>query len=401
MKLKNIIALLLGIVASTFFSSCSCTHDGEAGELDVPMDSVFGAIFDARGKAPGAIVMLSRGDSLIYSRTFGYADLARSVPVTDSTMFNIVTLTQQFTAAGVMRLAEEGLLSIEDSLPKFIPTFTRPCMNKVRLRHILSHSSGIPDNRPRTEQEWQSYIAHANGSKFGRLNDYMLFSRSDETRYSIREVDTLSFEPGSQYHFSCPPYEMMSYVIPVASGINFEPWMHSNIFDRAGMKHVIYFHQEAYVSNASHGYRPARSDASGVRKYGTGGAWEEYDYGEAPFFPSWPDGGMYTTGPDMMKWLTAFENDSIISAQSRLACWTPYVRGDKENVSVGFGVYIQLTPGMARKIFAGGVNGGYSAYAASFPDRRVRYLILSNRPDWDRDKAAQAVDSILAARRWI
>lgn len=401
MKLKTLIAIFTILAAGATVSCGRHDHSLGTGELDAPLDSVFGAIFDADGIAPGATVIVTRGDSLIYKRSYGYADLGQQKPVNDSTMFNIAGLSQEMTAVGILKLQEEGKLSLNDSLPMYVPMLTKPFFGKVQLRHVLNHTSGIRDNRPRSAQEWDEYIAGANDSQFGRFNDYLYFSRTDESRLAIRSLDSLLFEPGSDYVYSTPPYEMMFFVVSVATGEHFEAWMHNNIFTPAGMEKVAYFHQDNPQANIAHAYRPAGAGPSAGRRYGYSNGWEEYDYGETPFFPSWPDGGVFTTADDMIRWMTALESDSLISTPSRLACWTPYVDIDKDYCSSGYGFFVEVRPGMSRKIFNEGSNGGFNAYAATFPDRRVKYVILSNRADWDRSQAAAAVDSILASRRWI
>ena len=126
-------------------------------EMNKEIDTLFSSLF--RGNEPGAYVLIAKGDSIVYSQGFGLACLDTNTPLTDSTMMNICSVSKQFSAVALCMLAEQGKLSLDDSVKKFFPNFKADFFNHITLRHLMSHTSGLPDARPRTQEQWNKYIA--------------------------------------------------------------------------------------------------------------------------------------------------------------------------------------------------------------------------------------------------
>ncbi len=109
-------------------------------EITAPFDSLFSTIFTDPG-APGGVVIVCRGDSVVYNRSFGMADLDKNIPMSDSTMFNVASASKTYITSAVIKLRDNGLLSLDDSLSRFFPEFNREVFDKVKLRHVLSHTT--------------------------------------------------------------------------------------------------------------------------------------------------------------------------------------------------------------------------------------------------------------------
>ena len=120
------------------------------------IDKVFDAVYNNPNE-PGAAVLIMQGNDTLYSRCFGVADMETKAPVTFQTNFCIASVSKQFSAVALLQLAEQGVLSLNDPLSKFFPEFQAPFFNDITLHHIMSHTSGIPDARPRTDRNFVLY----------------------------------------------------------------------------------------------------------------------------------------------------------------------------------------------------------------------------------------------------
>lgn len=397
--------LIVAAVCGTFMAgitgpACSKANDSSlpACEITKDLDDLFTPMFPEN--EPGALVMVMHNDSIVYDRGFGIANFETGAAVTDSTLFNVCSITKQFSAIAILKLAEQGLLSIDDPITKFFPDLTNPIYNGITLRHLLSHSSGLPDIRPRTEADWQKYPA-AHNSRFGRVKDYRLYSNESETMMMFSVLDSLAFEPGTAYEYQNPTYQLIYYIVNSVTGRNYAKWMTDNILRPAGMYKSFFFKPNRNYRNIAHGYCLADSATDSQTRRSYDGRWAECDYGETNFFVTQADGGLYTSGREFMNWKLTFYNDSIISADSRYEAVTPVIDTDEPYTSYGLGFFIERRPDRPRKIYHTGDNGGFFIFEGTFPEERISYLIFATRADWDRLATAAKVDSILETHGWI
>lgn len=143
------IGFILFVLAFVFYLGVSSCHapasaNMPACEITVPLDSLFHTMFPNPGD-PGAVVIVRRGDSIMYNRSFGMADLERGIPLSDSTVFNIASASKTYVTAALVKLRDQGRLTLDDSLSMYFPNFKSPIFRRVTLRHVLSHTSGLPD----------------------------------------------------------------------------------------------------------------------------------------------------------------------------------------------------------------------------------------------------------------
>src|SRR5204863_2815075 len=97
---------------------------------------------------PGGAVLIMKGDSVVFAKGFGIADIHSKEPITTKTLFNLGSISKTFVANAILILQEQGKLSVEDSLIKYFPDFKNKALaKKIKLKHLLTHSSGLPDNR--------------------------------------------------------------------------------------------------------------------------------------------------------------------------------------------------------------------------------------------------------------
>lgn len=369
-----------------------------AVQVAVALDSLFSSLFKAN--EPGAAVVVVRGDSIVYNKGFGLARLDNLVPINDKTMFNICSVSKQFSAVALFILAEQGKLSLDDTVNKFFPEFRASFFKHITLRHLLSHTSGIPDARPRTEEEWEQYKANKK-TLFKNVDEFKRFCQEDESCRYLETLDSLAFEPGSRYEYQNPTFQLMLMIVEKVTGEKFDSWMRTHVFLPAGMEETTYFEPDKIIPRMAHGYIIARDKNTKNSCCSRYGKWEECDYGEANFFGTKADGGIYTTPLEFIKWDKALYHDKLISGIMRKEAHTGKIATDIPNTDYGYGWFIEHSPGRPQKIYHTGDNGGFLIFEGRFPEKDLFYLIFANRPDWNREETVEEVDKILERQGWI
>lgn len=356
--------LLFSVVLFTLVS-CNC-QKREAVKL---MDDLFTQMWPSQ--EPGAAVLVLKDNRIVFRNGYGLATTDPPVPVTPSTSFCIASVSKQFAAVATLKLAEEGKLSLDDPVSKFFPQFQATFFNDISLSHLLTHTSGIPDVRPRTD------------------NDYLYRSTDVESYSYMDTLSFLNFIPGSSYEYINPTYQLLFTVIEKASGMPFEEYMKQEIFVPAGMLNTVYFEEGRDIPLMAHGYR--LNEESGM--------WEEYDYEEAVFFASKADGALYTSVDEFVLWEKALRDNKIISQQMKEKAHTSYINTDTPDTGYGYGWFISDMDGDPR-IYHTGSNGGFRIYAGRYPRSGTLLLIFSTR-GFEIKATAEKVEKILRKAGWL
>ena len=355
--MKNIL-MIAALLASFAAAQAQTMNDNE---MTKRIDEVFGAVYNNPDE-PGAAVIIMQGNDTLYSRCFGVADMQTKAPVTFETNFCIASVSKQFSAVALLQLAEQGVLSLNDPLSKFFPEFQAPFFNDITLHHIMSHTSGIPDARPRNDR------------------NFVLYSTDVESVGYMKTLDRLNFVPGTQYEYINPTFQLIYQIVERATGIPFENYMQQNVFGKAGMQTCRYFEPDRNIAHLAHGYE--RDDK---------GVWQEYDYGEESFFATKADGALYCSINDFVNWERALRDNKVWAAGSKLLAYHPWIYipqdaeyGYQPHTGYGYGFFVQEIPGQPLHVYHLGDNGGFTIYAGKIPERDLIFLFFSTRPDIDR-----------------
>lgn len=369
-------------------SAASCAQQTEAERIASRIDAVCAPLFP-EGE-PGAAVLVLKGDKVIFDHGYGIADLETGAPIDGDTFFNIASVSKQFTAVAALQLCERGILSLDTPVRDVCPQFTHSVWDGVTLGHLLSHSSGIPDARGYLTRE-----AKVQGDE----------------KLSMEYMSTLDwrrFEPGTAYEYINPTFVLAGSIVGRLGGSEtFMQYVRDNIFLPAGMEWTLYFdrdHQEL-IPNMAHGYEYADvEDMPEERTAGEAPAeknWYEYDFGEETFFATRPDGGIYTSTHEFVKWERALREGKVLSREMLQEAWTPHTKvggspySDYQNrpgTWYGYGWFIEPEDDPERPesayggkvIYHTGDNGGFKILAARYPAEDVLVLVFANRADYDR-----------------
>ncbi|MDR3286712.1 MAG: beta-lactamase family protein [Prevotellaceae bacterium] len=377
MMKKNIIIFAQILLLLTMIS-CKQTNEKKSDFCN-KIDSLFSAIYSDNNE-PGAAVVVMKGDSIVFEKCYGIADMQTKTTITPETNFCIASVSKQFSAVAILQLAEQGLLSLNDNLKTFFPEFKADFYNDITLHHILSHTSGIPDTRPRTDKK------------------FMLYSTDVESCQYLIDLQKLNFQPGTQYEYINPTFQLVYQIVPRVTGVDFDTYMKQHIFDVAGMTNSVYFEAEKAIPNMAHGY----TFDSGKNIY------TECDYGETNFFASKADGGLYTSICDFIKWEKALRDNKIINAESKKQAYSPKILintdaeyGYNTNTNYGYGWFIQQKSNEPECIYHLGDNGGFTIYAGKIPEKNIILLFFSNRDDIDRISTADSIYAMMKNENWF
>jgi D-alanyl-D-alanine carboxypeptidase len=298
-----------------------------------------------------ACLVIKDGQTLasIYA---GAANLECATPVTADTVFEIGSVTKQFTAAGILRLAEQGKLSLEDPLSKYI-TNTPAAWAGVKLRHLLSHTSGI--------------------ANYDGLPGFELRLRQTQAEFVARLAQyPLDFPPGTAWTYSNSGFNLLGYVIENVSGQSYWQFLHQNILDPLQMTNTFDRDPLNVVPHRANGYAWRKKTA----------VWRNRDYDLTDLFAA---GTIVSTVGDLAKWDAAIQGDGILTAASKKLWWAPVTLNNGQPLtpvghragSYGYGWF--LDPERPHKsIWHTGVTNGFSAANEWYPDDHLTIIILTN-----------------------
>src|SRR5690606_36453735 len=251
--------LLLGIALGGCASPCA------PGPSSV--DALMG---DYTGQVPGAAVLVLRDGQPLVRRGYGLADLQTGAPVTPETNFRLASVSKQFTAAAILLLAQDGKLSLDDPVRKWLPSLPASA-DPITLRHLLTHGSGLID--------YEDLMAP---DATGQVNDI-------DVLHMLEREDRLYFEPGTSYRYSNGAYALLALIVGKASGQDFASFLRARIFEPLGMDNTVaYENVISTVPNRAYGHSLVD------------GAWVRTD--QSPTSAVLGAGGIYSSIDDMARW---------------------------------------------------------------------------------------------------
>ena len=327
---------------------------GSHAQNDQPkaLDSLFRTFFP--DNEPGGAVLIARDGQVKFSKGYGISDMRSREQMTTKTLLNLGSISKTFVAYGILQLAEEKKLSLNDPVGKYFPGFrNKEIAQKVKLFHLLTHSSGLPDNR-RTKEDSIFYLSAKDLENFN----------------PILENDSLHFEPGERFEYSNPAFNGLALVIEQVTKMKWQDYIRELIFRPAGMKR----------STITDGSYPEKGVAHAYLTDGV--AWYEQDYGEEPTFAASGNGGVWSNVEELWKYELAIQRHRFLNQAWISSSRTPYPlknwKGDTPPF-IGLSWFITEMNGI-RTIGHTGSQGGFLADYLWVPDEDFFYVVLCNTP---------------------
>src|SRR5688572_76583 len=342
--MKNII--LFAVTIS--FLSCNTKSSSYSNQFDAIFDSVF------KADEPGGAVLIAKNGKVIYEKGFGIEDIKTKKPISSHTLFNVGSISKTFVAYGILQLAKENKLSLDDDIHKYFPDFRNTSIaKKVRIYHLLTHTSGLPDTR--------------------RVNEESIFyltAKDEENWAPIKRTDSLEYEPGERFNYSNPAFNALALIIEKVSGMKWQRYIQKNIMGPAGMKTSTITDGAHPRSGVSHGYTF------------DGKNYIENDYGEEPTFAASGNGGVWSSVDELWKYEQAIQKNIFLD--------TAWIR--RSRTIQGFSNWKDSTPsfiGLSWFITKAnnedmightGSQGGFRADYVWLPGKQLFYAVLCNTP---------------------
>jgi CubicO group peptidase (beta-lactamase class C family) len=294
---------------------------------------------------PGLSVLVAKNGRIIYKNAFGSANLELKVAMKADMLFNLGSITKQFTAVAVLQLMEKGKLSLQDSIQKYIPQFpSKPF--KITIEQLLTHTSGLKD-----------YL------QINYKEPYL--ERKDFTPKELIEYfknEPLDFEPGTKYKYSNSGYFLLGYIIEMVSGKPYEEYLQENIFNKLNLRNTYYDSSNRIFSNRTYGYDK-------------GNVYEKADYWAASI--PYAAGALISNVDDLFSWHSGLLNGKLLNEQTLAKAFSPFHLNDGTKINYGYGWIINDIDG-ALAIGHGGAITGYKTNEVYYPAQEIYVLILAN-----------------------
>jgi CubicO group peptidase (beta-lactamase class C family) len=346
----------------------SLTANAQVNDMFISaLDSVFSSFF--KSGEPGGAVLIAHADNVIYKRGFGIADITTKDPITTQTLFNIGSVSKTFVAYGILDLVRKKKLSLEDDLSKYFPDFKNPGIaQKVKLCHLLTHTSGLPDSRKVKEDQ-----------------DFYLTAKDEENWAPIKQTEMLEFEPGTKYKYSNPSFNGLALIIEKVTGKQWQQYIVENIFKPAGMKNSTITDGPHPRNGVSHGY------VLNEKK-----EFEEMDYGEEPTFAAAGNGGVWSSAEELWLYEKAIRKALFLNKE-----WIDISRrvypfpGWKDPVPSRLGLSWFITKEMGLNMIGHtGSQGGFISDYLWLPEKNIFYVLLCNFPKPIKEIRAKFFESL-------
>lgn len=348
------LALLASLTAAATLQAQSATS------LPARTDSIARAVLAETGVPSASVAVVSHG-KLAYAQAYGLARLQPPTKATPEMRYGVGSISKQFTAAAVLLLQQEGKLSLDDKVEKWVPGLTRG--NDVTLREVLSHTSGYQDFWP------QDYVPPEMTQPVS--------AQTILTKWARRPLD---FEPGTRWQYSNTNFLIAALAVEKASGVPFFQFIKTRILDPLGMTSAVDFDRLG----------PSSIEPIGYMRYGLG-----------PLRPAQPTGAgwMYGAGElamtpsDLAKWDISMIDQSLLSPASYRTLETTVLLDNGVSSGYGLGVDVGMLSGH-RMIEHSGEVAGFTAENMVFPDDSAAVIVLTNQ---DAAPASGAIAEKVAA----
>lgn len=347
------------------------TMEGLCVTAEQAIDHAAQAMLD-RGM-PGIAIAVSRGGRTVLSRGYGIANIEDGVPVTPDTVFQLASVTKQFTAAAILSLVQEGQIGLDDPLSRYVREM--PKARRITMRQLLVQTAGV-----------HNFTDDAEGLRTKSVDR----SPAEMLDWIAHLRPTLMFRPGSRWAYSNSNYVLLGLVIERVTGQRLQEAFAQRLFDPAGLEHTALDLPADLVPRRARGYRRAPEAPSGQIV----ADWV------SPTM-TWAAGGLRTTTGDMLRWSEALFAGKVVDPASLALMTQPGRLSDGRTVKhgmpddwrrnldseYGMGLVLSQTPHGARFWHEGGIDG-FKSWLAHYPDKNVTIAMLANTESVDLDAAA-------------
>ncbi|CAL1519303.1 serine hydrolase [Chitinophaga sp. MM2321] len=326
-------------------------------------------------------VLVAEEDKPIYKKAFGYADQEKGIPLNTASLFELASVSKQFTAMAIMQLQEKGKLSYEDSLQKYFPALP---YRGVTIRNLLTHTSGITEFLGWNQQQ---------------LDTSRFYFNEDIVKLLPTVADSAAFRPGSKFSYSNTNYLLLAQIVAIVSGESFADYMQQHVFIPAGMKNTHVYSRLTAKNKLpnyalSYSWSAVANDFIPVNQQIEMGYRKYLDPIAGPY-------GISSNVEDLLKWDQALNTEKLVSRKTQEEAYAPFplengFAGFTSDSKYGFGWIFSKSPLKGNMYWHTGGLPGYTSVIARYPDTHKTIIVLCNY--WNMASVVEimsAIDHIL------
>ncbi|WP_254906726.1 serine hydrolase [Flavobacterium sp. FPG59] len=341
MKIINIKSTYLLLIA--FIIIGNPLNSVYSQNLEAKIDSLLLKVFTDKN-GPGGEFLVAKAGKPIYQKSFGKANLELDVNLTSDNVFQIGSMTKQFTAISILILEEKGKLSVNDLVSKYLPDY--PLGDKITIHHLLTHTSGIKDF-----------------TKMKSLRDISQKEMTSKMMVDFFKNEPADFAPGEKFDYNNSGYVLLGYIIELVSGEKYEEFINKNIFDKVGMNNSQYASDRKIILKRAYGYQK-----------------KEYGYvnkTQISFSIPFSSGSLMSTTGDMLKWQNALNLNLLLNTETLKKAFTKYKLNNGEEFTYGYGWHLINVNGTQLRRHGGSIFG-FKSMGVYIPSEDIYVIGLTN-----------------------
>ena len=308
-------------------------------------------MFNSYNDKPGVAVLIVRDGKMAFEKGYGLANLEYNIPVTPATVFDIASVSKQFTGYAISTLIQQGKLSPDEDIHKYLPEVP-DFGKKITIRNLIHHTSGLRD--------WPEGL-HAGGWRWEEA-----FAWNDIMRF-VKLQKELDFEPGTRYQYSNTGYNLLAAIVEKVTGKTLPVWVNENIFKPFQMNSSqVLTDYSKLIKNVACSYYP---DKDGFHK-------------SSDMLTAWGSSSIFTTVEDLSKWVIRFQKgiDDKDPVYLRMIETDKLNNGEKNTYA--YGNEVMEDQGLMNINHTGGW-ASFATVISTYPQQRISIILLSNNGSFD------------------
>ncbi|UOU97010.1 beta-lactamase family protein [Chryseobacterium daecheongense] len=332
--MKNIFLAFSFVCASNFLFS---------QRFSEKIDSLIQTKFNEH-EGPGGVFLISQKGKPVYEKAFGLANLELNIPLHPNNVFEIGSMTKQFTSVSILMLEQQGKLKVTDFISNYIPDY--PNGNNITIHHLLTHTSGIK-----------------NFTKIKGLSEISQKEMTPQMMVDFFKNEPVDFKPGEKFEYNNSGYIVLGYIIEKVSGETYEDFIRKNIFEKIGMIHSYYASDRKVIKDRAYGYH--QKNDGFVNK------------SVISFSVPYASGSLMSTLDDMLKWQIALNQNLLLNQKESIKAFTKYKLNNGEEIEYGYGWHLKNINGIPTREHGGSIFG-FKSMGVYIPGKDIYVLGFSN-----------------------
>jgi CubicO group peptidase (beta-lactamase class C family) len=314
----------------------------------------------------GGLLIVKNGKK-IFSKGYGWADKARSIPFTPSTLASMGSITKAFTATAIMKLTEQGKLSVTDPLKKFFPAVPND-KARITIHQLLTHSSGFHE-----------FLKDDKGD-YEKIETLAFLNRAF--------AEPLAFKPGEKAIYTNVGMSILAIIVEQVSGMDYEAFLKKELFEPLAILSIGYHFPDSKKDTIAHGYKNGQDWGTHQQHF--------MEAGGGPYWNLKGNGGLEASLNDMFLWANAFTNHAVLSEKSIQQMFTAHAveEGTNGQYSFGYGCNLSKSRRNTLLIDNGGSNGIYFARMLRLPQEGLVFYMVTNESSMNTNKVLPNVTQL-------